>query len=110
MRSCIAISVIRSFITAGRGRLSGPETKVNRMAATSLVEGEAEPQGDLIMRDLAGGDMAARFLDLEPPDVVDRPGGAGDGGFDRILDAGRRAADDLDDLVDMVAHDDPPAA
>src|SRR3546814_12226315 len=51
--------------------------------------------------------MAAGFFDFEPADVADRPGGAGDGAFDGILDAGRRAADDFDDLVDVVAHDWP---
>src|SRR3546814_19908815 len=52
--------------------------------------------------------MAAGFFDFEPADVADRPGGAGDGAFDGILDAGRRAADDFDDLVDVVAHAWPP--
>ena len=39
------------------------------------------------MADLAVLDMAASLGDLEPAYVVDRRGGAGDGAFDRILDA-----------------------
>src|SRR5215212_5951808 len=75
-----------------------------RRASPRSAEREADLQGHLVMGDLAALDMAASLLDLEPANVAHGRGGAGDGALDRILDAGRRAADDLDHLVDIVAH------
>src|SRR5687768_12251165 len=62
------------------------------------------------MGDLAVLDMAAGADHLEPSYVVDRRGGARDRLFDRVLDSGRRAADDLDHLVDIVVHHLAPRA
>ena len=45
--------------------------------------------------------------DFEPADIIDGRGGAGDRGLDRILDGAGRGADELDDLVNMVAHELP---
>src|SRR5687768_2655088 len=74
------------------------------LTEASFVQRESQPERDLIVCDLARLDIAAGADDFEPVDAADRRGGAGDRGLDRFLDAGRRAADDLDDLVDMLAH------
>src|SRR3712207_6500678 len=71
----------------------------------SLGEGEADLERYLIVGDAAVLDVAASLDDLEPAYVADRGGGAGDRLLDRVLDAGLGATDDLDDLVDFVAHE-----
>ena len=58
--------------------------------------------GHLVMQDLAAIDVPARFEHLEPADIIDGAGRASDRSLDRILDAGRRGADELDDFVDVV--------
>ena len=73
------------------------------------VHGESHFDGHLIVRDLAALDVAAGFEDFEPADVVDGGRGAGDRRLDRILDAGRRGADELDDLVNMIGHGPAPS-
>src|SRR6478752_5007691 len=69
---------------------------------------EADLEGDLIVPDLAVLDVAARFNDLKPIHVSNRLARKFDGRIDRILDAGWRGADDFKNLVDVVAHGDPP--
>ena len=44
----------------------------------SGLDGEADLDGQLVVRDLAAFDMAARVGDFEPADIVDGGGGAGD--------------------------------
>ena len=71
--------------------------------------GEADLDRHLVMRDLAALDMTAGVGDFEPADIVDGRGRARDRGLDRILDAGRRGADELNDFVDVVGHGPAPS-
>jgi hypothetical protein len=76
----------------------------------SIVDVEREPdfESDLVMRNLAVFDMAARFHHFEPANLPQRAGRTPDGGLDRVLDALFRRARDLDDSVNMVRHRHPP--
>ena len=70
---------------------------------------DCEPHfdGHLVVQDLPALDVPARFKHLEPADIVDRARRPGDSSLDRVLDAGGRGADELDDLVDVVCHELP---
>ena len=73
----------------------------------SSLDGEADLDRHLVMKDLAALDMAAGFEDFEPADILDRGGSPRNRSLDRILDAGGRGADELNDLVDVVRHELP---
>src|SRR6266849_2813786 len=77
-------------------------------AASPSAELFVQPETDL-QRDLEEAaavvlDPAAHVGDLEPVEVVQRFGGAGDRAPDRVVDALRGRADDLADGVDVVCH------
>ena len=78
-----------------------------RTAEKSGAEGEADFDGHLIMVDLAVHHMAAGLDHLEPADILERARSPRDRALDRVLDARRRRADQLDDLVDVVRHELP---
>jgi len=59
------------------------------------------------MQDLAALDMPARFEHFEPADIVDRARSPRNRPLDRVLDAGGRGTDELNDLVDVVSHELP---
>src|ERR1700730_919082 len=74
----------------------------------SIVERESDFESDLVMRNLAVFDMAARLYHFEPANLPQRARGPPNGGLDRVLDALFRRARDLDDSVNMVRHRQPP--
>jgi hypothetical protein len=73
-----------------------------------VVERESDFESDLVMRNLAVFDMAARLHHFEPANLPQRARRTPDGGLDRVLDALFRRARNLDDSVNMVRHRHPP--
>jgi hypothetical protein len=69
-----------------------------------VTQCKADPERNLVMRDLAVFDMAARLHHLEPADLAQRARGAADGVMDRTLNTLPRRACDLDDSVDVIGH------
>ena len=69
-----------------------------------LLEPEADLERHLVVRD-AVGEPAADAHHLEPVEVAQGLGRLREGVVDRLLDAIRRGAGDLDRLVDVIAHD-----
>src|SRR4051812_7735714 len=82
---------------ARQGRPRSPGTP-------SVLEAEADLQRDLVVRDAPVRDVAPHLGDLEPVEVAQRLRRLGDGPVDRLRDALRGGARDLDGLVDVVAH------
>src|SRR5512132_3825446 len=72
------------------------------------LDAEADLEDDLILADLAVFDVSPHFRHFEPGDVIEGLRRRGDGVVDRIGDAVRRRADELDLLVDAVRHDPLP--
>lgn len=77
----------------------------NRKQATpSIIQAETHPDGGLPLLDLAVVNLAPRLHNLEPPHVVDGFVGPGQGGVDRVFDAGARGSGQLDMLVYTIGH------
>ncbi len=98
---------VRAAHLAGEHHPPSPVTpeRCHRDGAGSAVQAEADLQRDLERGDLAVLHLAADLGGLEPLDVADRGGDAGDAAADGLLDGVRRGADDLGDAVDVVAHE-----
>src|SRR6478672_10005132 len=79
--------------------LSGP-----RVAASLVLEAEADLEADLEVLDSAVLDLSPDLGDLEPVDVAQRLAGPLDGVADRLVDPVGRGADDLADAVGAVGH------
>ena len=86
--------------------LSGRDFRASRDGPSSL-DGEADLDRHLVVKDLSALDMAARFEDFEPADTVDRARSPSDRGLDGVLDAGGRRADELDYFINVVCHELP---
>jgi hypothetical protein len=98
--------VLRSAKSYAKTAESG--NKRDFPASIVVVERESNFESDLVMRNLAVFDMAARLHHFEPANLPQRARRTPDGGLDRILDALFRGARDLDDSVNMVRHRHPP--
>jgi hypothetical protein len=70
-------------------------------ASIVVVERESDFESDLVMRNLAVFDMAARLHHFEPANLPQRARRTADGDLDRVLDALFRRARDLDDSVQI---------
>src|ERR1700719_5083505 len=77
-------------------------------ASLVVVERESNFESDLVMRNLAVFDMAARLHHFEPANLPQRARRTADGDLYRVLDALFRRARDLDDSVNMVRHRHAP--
>jgi len=80
----------------------------NIPASILVVERESNFESNLVMRNLAVFDAAARLHHFEPAHLPQRARRTPDRGLDRVLDALFRRARDLDDPVNMVRHRHPP--
>lgn len=74
----------------------------------SFVEGEADADRDLPMRDLSVLDVSARLDDLEPLHSMKCLAGALQRGPDRVVARSLRRSCQLDVLVDVVRHSTVP--
>src|SRR6185437_6789295 len=81
----------------GSSRRSAPETLLRLVA-------QAELHLHLVVIDLAVDDMAADLGHLEPFEIAQGFRGGVDAVADRLVEAAARAADNLGDAVDMIAH------
>src|SRR5271166_531466 len=79
-------------------------------ASIVVVEREPDFESDLIMRNLAVFDMAARLHHFEPANLPQRARRTADGVLNRVLDALLRGPCDLDDPVNMIRHRHSPLA
>lgn len=79
------------------------DRKTERTSPIVVIQGKADLEGYLVMRDLAIFDMAARLHHL-PAKLAQRARGAADGVRDRILNTLLGRAYDLDDSVDVITH------
>jgi hypothetical protein len=95
------------FMTAGDPRRRAAlEPTTRPVVACSALDPEPDLQRHLVVRDLAVDDVATRFDDLEPIEVAHGLGGGLDGVAGGVVGAGRRRANDLQELVDVVRHAD----
>src|SRR6516164_4977235 len=78
-----------------------------RCRSRRLFESEPDLENDLVLQ-LRRLDLPSGLQDLEPADPAQFLRRAGDGAFDRILDALFRRACDFDDSVDVIGHRCPP--
>src|SRR5262249_55836122 len=88
--------------------LSDIAANLRPCSASAGRAGSLQPEPDLqrhlVVRDLAVDDVAADVGDLEPVEVPKGGVGAADGVLDGVLEAARRRARELGDLVDLVTH------
>ncbi len=99
---------VGELLVARRRRDVSQDVRLLLPASIVVVKREPDLESDLVMRNLAVFDMAARLHHLEPADLAERARCTTDGVLDRVLKAPLRRACDLDDPVNMIRHRLPP--
>src|SRR5215467_10606451 len=84
-----------------------PRSPANGMRLAVLIvviQCKADLEGDLVMRDLAVFDMAARLHHFKPANLAQRARGAADAVLNRVLNTFFRRPGDLNDAVYVIGH------